>query len=76
MIRLEEEKDDSKELLEELKSIPIQKKLLEERKVFLWGPVMDDSAKEIVNKLLYLEMTDLGKEIIYYINSTVGYITD
>ncbi len=75
MIRLEEEKDDSKGLLEELKSIPIQKKLLEERKVFLWGPVMDDSAKDIVNKLLYLEMTDPGKEITFYINSPGGSVT-
>lgn len=53
----------------------IQKKFLEKRKVFLWGPVMDESAKDIVNKLLYLEMQDPGKPITFYINSPGGVIT-
>lgn len=51
------------------------KKFLEQRKVFLWGEVHDKSAKEITNRLLYLEATDPGKEITFYINSPGGVIT-
>lgn len=37
---------------------------------------MDDkSAKDITNRLLYLEATDPGKEITFYINSPGGVIT-
>ena len=63
------------DILEEIKNAPIAKKFLEQRKIFLWGPVMDDSAKEIVSKLMYLEMIDPGKEITFYINSPGGVIT-
>lgn len=72
-----EEKEDKKDsVLEELKNgSPIQKKFLDARKIFLWGPVMDDSAKEIVAKLMYLEMSDPGKEITFYINSPGGSVT-
>lgn len=48
---------------------------LKSRKVFLWGPVMDDSAKQIVSRLLYLETQDPGKEIQFYINSPGGAVT-
>jgi len=51
------------------------KKFLEQRKVFLWGPVMDSSAKEIVNRLLYLESIKPGAEITFYINSPGGVVT-
>ena len=51
------------------------KKFLEERKVFLWGEVHDKSAREITNRLLYLEATDPGKEITFYINSPGGSVT-
>ena len=51
------------------------KKFLEQRKVFLWGEVHDKSAREITNRLLYLEAMDPGKEIIFYINSPGGVIT-
>ncbi|MDC1068665.1 ATP-dependent Clp protease proteolytic subunit [Candidatus Kapabacteria bacterium] len=53
----------------------IDKKLLSGRKVFLWGAVDDDSAKEIIDRLLYLEMDEPGKEIQFYINSPGGYVT-
>jgi ATP-dependent Clp protease protease subunit len=53
----------------------ISKKFLEKRKIFLWGAVMDESAKDIVNKMLYLEMVDPGKPITFYINSPGGVIT-
>ncbi|SVB28939.1 uncharacterized protein METZ01_LOCUS181793, partial [marine metagenome] len=47
----------------------IQKKFLEQRKVFLWGEVSDRSAQEVTEKLLYLEATDPGKNVIFYINT-------
>jgi ATP-dependent Clp protease protease subunit len=53
----------------------IQKKFLEQRKIFLWGPVTDESAKDLTEKLLYLEATDPGKEIFFYINSPGGSVT-
>jgi ATP-dependent Clp protease protease subunit len=53
----------------------IQKKFLEQRKLFLWGAVDDASAKDIVEKLLYLETSDPGKEITFYINTPGGSIT-
>lgn len=53
----------------------IQKKFLEQRKIFLWGGVDDASAKDIVEKLLYLESDAPGKEITFYINTPGGSIT-
>lgn len=53
----------------------IDAKILNERKVFLWGQVDDNSAKHIIDRLMYLEMVDPGKEIQLYINSPGGYVT-
>lgn len=53
----------------------VQKKFLEERKVFLWTDVNDKSAREVTEKLLYLEWSDPGKEITLYINTPGGSIT-
>ena len=53
----------------------IQKKFLDERKIFLWGDVSDKSAKDITEKLLYLEWTQPGEEINFYINTPGGSIT-
>lgn len=72
----EDEGNDIKELISGMMTDKnIQKKFLEQRKIFLWGAVMDDSSKDIVNKLLYLEMLDPGKPITFYINSPGGVIT-
>ncbi|MEO6187471.1 MAG: ATP-dependent Clp protease proteolytic subunit [Ginsengibacter sp.] len=51
------------------------KKFIEQRKVFLWGPVDDKSARDVTNRLLFLEAEDPGKEITFYINSPGGIIT-
>lgn len=51
------------------------KKFIEQRKVFLWGAVDDKSAKDITNRLLYLDAIDPGKEISFYINSPGGLVT-
>ncbi len=53
----------------------VQKKFLEQRKIFLWGAVTDESAKDLTEKLLYLEAVAPGKEITFYINSPGGSIT-
>ncbi len=53
----------------------IDSKILNNRKVFLWGEVDDNSAKHVVERLLYLEMVDPGKEIQLLINSPGGYVT-
>jgi len=52
-----------------------EKQFLEQRKVFLWGVVTDESAERVVNRLLYLEAKDPGKEIHFYINSPGGMVT-
>jgi ATP-dependent Clp protease protease subunit len=51
------------------------KKFIEQRKVFLWGPVDDRSAKDITSRLLFLDAKDPGKEITFYINSPGGVVT-
>jgi ATP-dependent Clp protease protease subunit len=53
----------------------IQKKFLEQRKIFLWGAVTDESAKDLTEKLLYLEAIGPGQEIFFYINSPGGSVT-
>ncbi len=77
-IRFKEEEEEPRDpgTLENLFSTrQFDKKFLEQRKVFLWGIVDDDSAKDIVNRLLYLDTIDQGKEIAFYINSPGGMVT-
>ena len=52
----------------------IDEKLLEERKVFLWGMVDDDSAKHVIDRLLYLDALS-NQTIHLYVNSPGGYVT-
>ncbi|MCL5247081.1 MULTISPECIES: ClpP family protease [Cellulophaga] len=52
----------------------IDEKLLNERKVFLWGMVDDDSAKHVIDRLLYLDLQG-SEEIQFVINSPGGYVT-
>lgn len=53
----------------------IARKFLEQRKIFLWGAVTDATAKDLTEKLLYLEATGPGKEIYFYMNTPGGSIT-
>lgn len=53
----------------------IDSKILNERKIFLWGQVDDTSARHVIDRLLYLELTQPGKEIQLIINSPGGYVT-
>lgn len=52
----------------------IDSKLLEQRKVFLWGQVDDKSAKHVIDRLLYLDALET-KDIHLYVNSPGGYVT-
>ncbi len=52
----------------------IDSKLIEERKVFLWGMVDDKSAKHVIDRLMYLDAIET-KDIHLYINSPGGYVT-
>lgn len=81
--RLDDDEDDDDEKQENAQAkknaapvgMLIQKKFLEQRKIFLWGAVTDESAKDLTEKLLYLEATAPGKEIFFYINSPGGSVT-
>ena len=80
--RLDDEDDDDDETPEETRArrntpvaMLIQRKFLEQRKIFLWGAVTDETAKDITEKLLYLETTAPGTDIVFYINSPGGSIT-
>ncbi len=79
-IRFEDEDDDPKEMPENpmekmMAGWQFDKKFIEQRKIFLWGAVDDKSAKDITDRLMYLEAIDPGKEITFYINSPGGVVT-
>jgi ATP-dependent Clp protease protease subunit len=71
--------DDEEEELENSKFISmdkrIERKFLEKRMIFLWGVVDDDSARDIVSRLLYLEAEKPGEKITFFINSPGGMVT-
>ncbi len=80
IFRAQEEEDEPKESPENpmekmMGGMMFDKKFIEQRKVFLWGAVDDKSARDITNRLLYLEAMAPGKEITFYINSPGGVIT-
>jgi ATP-dependent Clp protease protease subunit len=53
----------------------MQEKLLKARKIFLWGAVDDSSAKDIVERLMYLDMDEPGSGIALYMNTPGGGVT-
>ncbi|HEX3729198.1 MAG TPA: ATP-dependent Clp protease proteolytic subunit [Opitutaceae bacterium] len=78
--RLDDEDEDEEETLAAVAKATvvaqiIQKKFLQQRKIFLWGAVTDETAKEVTERLLYLEADAPGKEINFYINTPGGSIT-
>lgn len=52
----------------------VENKFLQDRKVFLWGQVDDNSAKHVIDRLMYLDAMET-KDIQLYINSPGGYVT-
>lgn len=73
MHQMKEDKDENKEKKSDMKMIG--EKHLEQRRIFLWGGVDDDSAKHVIDRLLYLESEAPGKPITFFINSPGGYVT-
>lgn len=67
----EEDKEKKQQSVETI----VQQKFLDNRKIFLWGEINDKSAKDITEKLVYLELEDSGKPIALYINTPGGSIT-
>ena len=57
------------------RAFDIYSRLLNERIVFLNGPVDDHSANVIVAQFLHLESSDSEKDIHFYINSPGGVVT-
>lgn len=57
------------------RAFDIYSRLLNERIVFLNGPVDDNSSNLIVAQILHLESIDSDKDINFYINSPGGVIT-
>jgi ATP-dependent Clp protease protease subunit len=53
----------------------LQRTFLDSRRISLWGPVMDGSARRIVEQLLYLELKDKKAPITFFINSPGGSVT-
>ena len=79
-IRFEDEDDEPKATPENpmekmMAGWQFDKKFIEQRKIFLWGVVDDKSARDITDRLMYLEAIDPGKEITFYINSPGGVVT-
>ena len=50
-------------------------RLLEERIIFLAGPITDMNANVVIAQLLFLQMEDPKKDIHLYINSPGGVVT-
>jgi ATP-dependent Clp protease protease subunit len=76
--RLDDDEDEREETVGKTPTpvgAQIQRKFLEQRKIFLWGAVTDESAKDLTEKLLYLEAVAPGKEINFYMNTPGGSIT-
>jgi ATP-dependent Clp protease protease subunit len=70
----DEQIEDEREHLTELSDI-VEQKLLDNRQIFLWGPVEDESARDVVSKLLYLEALKPGEPITLFISSPGGVVT-
>ena len=66
--------DDDEE--ERIKRSPLEEKmeilLLDKRRIFLSSSVDENSARDIIRKLWYLEYKDPGKPILFVINSPGG----
>lgn len=79
-IRNDDDEEDEKPEVDKALNVSMWAKKSEElffknRSVYLWGPVEDKSAKDIVNKMWLLDADKPGKEIKFYINSPGGVVT-
>ena len=68
------EKDE--DLIKSLQEKNLEQSLYKARKIFLWSDVNDESAKAVVTRLLSLDTEDPKAEIVLYINSPGGSVSD
>ena len=68
------EKDE--DLIKSLQEKNLEQSLYKARKIFLWSDVNDESAKAVVTRLLSLDTEDPKEEIVLYINSPGGSVSD
>ena len=52
----------------------IERALLDERKIFLWGAVNEKTAQHLIERMLYLDSVG-DEEIKFYISSPGGFVT-
>jgi ATP-dependent Clp protease protease subunit len=71
----EEDKEERAEVDTKMLYKRLEKYFFQTRSIYLWGPVDDKSAKDVVTKLLLLEADDPGKEIKFFISSPGGVVT-
>jgi ATP-dependent Clp protease protease subunit len=71
----DEEQEEAKPKKDGHVGMMMQKQFLDQRKIFLWGAVTDETAKDLTEKLLYLESVGPGQEITFYMNTPGGSIT-
>ena len=71
----EEPKEEKQEPMGGFMMKKMEKLFFEKRAVYLWGPVDDKSARDIVSKLLLLDADKPKTEIKFYINSPGGVVT-
>jgi ATP-dependent Clp protease protease subunit len=50
-------------------------RLIDNRKILLWGVIDDDMAKDVITRMLYLDQENAGKKISLYINSPGGVVS-
>ncbi len=70
----EKENDFAEEMKRAFVGREIDERMLSRREIFLWGEVNDDSAKAIVQKILYFDGRE-KKDITMYLNSPGGVIS-
>jgi len=70
-IRLDDEDEDDEKKQDSFNQ-KLENLLLKKRRIFFSSPVTDQSAREVIRKLWYLEFLDPGKPILFVINSPGG----
>ncbi|MFL2542236.1 MAG: ClpP family protease [Candidatus Latescibacterota bacterium] len=68
--------DKDEDLLKNLQEKNLEQSLYKARKIFLWSDVNDESAKAVVTRLISLDIEDPKEEIVLYINSPGGSVTE
>ena len=68
--------EQDEDLIKSLQEKNLEQSLYKARKIFLWSDVNDESAKAVVTRLLSLDTEDPKEEIVLYINSPGGSVSD